>query len=108
MKIKDGRLPFIEGPWEHGTNPKWSPDVPWAISREIVVRPTGEFPHGEWIADCGLDGPERWANALLISLAPQLFDFAKRVAKATTAEMDGLRQEAADLVNGAYEDWEND
>ena len=57
------------GPWEHGPNPTWNPER--GPSGGLVVRPAGEFPHGEWIADCGLPSePTRQANAALIAAAP--------------------------------------
>lgn len=67
------------GPWVAGTNPDWTPDVPWAVSRELVVRPAGEFPHGRWVADCGVAfDEEQEANARLIAAAPDLLAAARR------------------------------
>ena len=45
-------------PWQWGFNPAGF------FSNEIVIRPVGEFPHGDWIADVGSSGDEmRLANA---------------------------------------------
>ncbi len=59
---------FTPGPWESGINQKGG------YSNGMVVRPAGQFPHGEWIADCGdkYDN-ERIANAELIAAAPDLY-----------------------------------
>jgi hypothetical protein len=61
---------FTPGPWEAGSNPKGIGSNDW------VVRPRGEFPHGEWIADVGYGStdPERRANARLIAAAPEMCD----------------------------------
>lgn len=63
------------GPWEVSINPDWQPHHKWAVSREITIRPTGEHPHGLWIADCGLSvNDENMANARLIAAAPDLLN----------------------------------
>jgi len=60
---------YTLGPWESGRNPTGT------SSNEIVVRPAGQFPHGEWIADCGSATDKRAvANARLIAAAPELLD----------------------------------
>jgi hypothetical protein len=60
---------YTPGPWESGRNPKG------ISSNEIVVRPAGQFPYGEWIADCGSATDKRAiANARLIAAAPELLD----------------------------------
>jgi hypothetical protein len=58
---------YAKGPWESGSNPTGT------FTNEIVVRPRGEFPHGEWIADCGSrHDAERVANARLMAAAPEM------------------------------------
>ena len=65
-----------QGAWEHGKNPKGG------YSNSMVVRPEGEFPHGEWVADCGPHtNPESCANARRIARVPQL----ERIALAAEA-----------------------
>lgn len=64
------------GPWESGSNPK----ADQFGSNGIVVRPTGEFPHGLWIADCGFAHDEKAiANARLIAAAPEMLNTLKDV-----------------------------
>ncbi len=85
---------FTPGPWEYGLNPKWQPE--YGPSRELVIRPKGEFPHGLWIADCGLSvDPEHVANARLIATAPDLL--AALEAIVTTSEFHA-QQGVADYV----------
>jgi hypothetical protein len=64
---------FTPGPWEAGPNPQG------LYSNDWVVRPAGEFPHGEWIADVGggTTDPVRRANAHLISAAPDMYKVLK-------------------------------
>lgn len=58
---------YAFGLWQYGINPKG------VHSNELVVRPAGEFPHGTWIADCGVKtDPKAVANARLISAAPDM------------------------------------
>ncbi len=58
---------YAFGLWQYGINPKG------VHSNELVVRPAGEFPHGAWIADCGVKtDPKAVANARLIAAAPDL------------------------------------
>ena len=60
-----------QGAWEHGKNPKGG------YSNSMVVRPEGEFPHGEWVADCGPHtNPESCANARRIARVPQISPLA--------------------------------
>jgi hypothetical protein len=60
---------YKPGPWEFGENPQGS------FTNELVVRPAGEFPHGDWIADCGPSAQEqRIANGRLIAAAPELLE----------------------------------
>jgi hypothetical protein len=60
---------FTPGPWEAGPNPQG------LYSNDWVVRPAGEFPHGEWIADVGAGTTDatRRANARLIAAAPEMY-----------------------------------
>lgn len=59
------------GPWEYGRNEYAIKQG--TLSNRIVVRPAGQFPHGDWIADCGSDSnAEQVANARLIAAAPDL------------------------------------
>jgi hypothetical protein len=64
---------FTPGPWEAGPNPHG------LYSNDWVVRPAGEFPHGEWIADvgAGTTNPIRRANARLIAAAPEMYEALK-------------------------------
>ena len=85
------------GPWEWG-------DLPGGrFTNELVVRPAGEFPHGEWIADVGSRyDDERRANAALIAAAPDLLA-ALLDAKAALeyAGMDEHTMEAYDRICAA-------
>lgn len=64
------------GPWEAGPNPKG------ICSNEYVVRPAGEFPHGRWVADCGMGDEESVANARLIAAAPEMLAALKEIVEA--------------------------
>ena len=56
------------GPWEFGPNHSST-----GLAGQLVVRPAGEFPHGEWVADVGsMYDDHREANARLIAAAPEL------------------------------------
>ncbi|MAG24671.1 hypothetical protein CMI47_03740 [Candidatus Pacearchaeota archaeon] len=64
------------GPWGWGVNPRPNPDH----SNHLVVRPAGEFPHGEWVADVGrLYDPQAEANARLIAGAPLMLEALRRI-----------------------------
>lgn len=61
------------GPWEFGPNHSST-----GLAGQLVVRPAGEFPHGEWVADAGsMYDDHREANARLIAAAPELLEFVK-------------------------------
>ena len=66
---------FTPGPWEAGPNPQG------LYSNDWVVRPAGEFPHGEWIADVGAGTTDatRRANARLIAAAPEMYEALKAI-----------------------------
>ncbi len=83
------------GPWEFDLNPKWQSEN--GMSCELVVRPQGEFPHGLWIADCGLSvDPEHVANARLIASAPDLLAALEEATlRLTSLGQDILQQQAA-------------
>jgi len=50
-------------PWEWRENETWDP-VDSYVSTGIIIRPAGQFPHGDWVADCGRRGDKRaTANA---------------------------------------------
>jgi len=80
------------GPWEWG-------DLPGGrFTNELVVRPAGEFPHGEWIADVGSRyDDERRANAALIAAAPDLL----AAAQAALEDRLGWRRELRRAVEKA-------
>ena len=60
---------WTPGPWECGINPTGY------FSNEVVIRPKGQFPHGDWIADCGPRADvERNANAHLIAASPEMYE----------------------------------
>ena len=68
------------GPWEFGPNHSST-----GLAGQLVVRPAGEFPHGEWVADVGsMYDDHREANARLIAAAPDLLEVAQ-VARARIA-----------------------
>ena len=68
------------GPWEFGPNHSST-----GLAGQLVVRPAGEFPHGEWVADVGsMYDDHREANARLIAAAPELLEVVK-VAQARIA-----------------------
>jgi hypothetical protein len=86
---------YAKGPWESGSNPTGT------FTNEIVVRPRGEFPHGEWIADCGSrHDAERVANARLMAAAPEMAEMLKGKVLAA------LRQPQAMDIEGVCEDVE--
>ena len=61
------------GPWEFGPNHSST-----GLAGQLVVRPAGEFPHGEWVADVGsMYDDHREANASLIAAAPELLEALK-------------------------------
>lgn len=58
------------GPWEFGPNHSST-----GLAGQLVVRPAGEFPNGEWVADVGsMYDDHREANARLIAAAPELLE----------------------------------
>lgn len=68
------------GPWEFGPSHSST-----GLAGQLVVRPAGEFPHGEWVADVGsMYDDHREANARLIAAAPELLQVAQ-VARARIA-----------------------
>ena len=72
-----------QGPWEFGPNHSST-----GLAGQLVVRPAGEFPHGEWVADVGsMYDDHREANARLIAAAPELL--AALIA-ITTTRCDGM------------------
>ena len=63
------------GPWEFGPSHSST-----GLAGQLVVRPAGEFPHGEWVADVGsMYDDHRVANARLIAAAPELLEALKEV-----------------------------
>ena len=71
------------GPWEFGPNHSST-----GLAGQLVVRPAGEFPHGEWVADVGsMYDDHREANARLIAAAP---DLLAALIAITTTRCDGM------------------
>ncbi len=71
------------GPWEFGPNHSST-----GLAGQLVVRPAGEFPHGEWVADVGsMYDDHREANARLIAAAP---DLLAALIAITTTRCDGI------------------
>ena len=63
------------GPWEFGPNHSST-----GLAGQLVVRPAGEFPHGEWVADVGsMYDDHREANARLIAAAPDLLKALEKI-----------------------------
>jgi hypothetical protein len=76
--MKTTETNFTPGPWESGTIQRhediYGDGKPIPVWSDCVVRPEGQFPHGLWVADCGMStDPERIANAHLIAAAPDLY-----------------------------------
>ena len=82
------------GPWEFGPSHSST-----GLAGQLVVRPAGEFPHGEWVADVGsMYDDHREANARLIAAAPDLLAALQKVVNhadaGTAAILDRLVEEA--------------
>ncbi len=72
------------GPWEFGPNHSST-----GLAGQLVVRPAGEFPHGEWVADVGsMYDDHREANARLIAAAPDLLEVAQAARARIALERD--------------------
>jgi len=87
-------------PWMCSENPA---AVGTLQSNEIVIRPKGEYPHGDWIADCGRLGDDTArANAEFIVRAVNNFEALLKMLKTVHVEGAGLHYEAiAELIKQA-------
>ena len=90
---------YAFGLWQYGINTKG------VHSNELVVRPAGEFPHGAWIADCGVKtDPKAVANARLIAAAPDMLAVLKDLQESAAywSEL-GLTLGIVDRINAVID-----
>lgn len=90
------------GPWEAGPNPRG------ICSNEYVVRPAGEFPHGAWVADCGMGDDESIANAHLIAAAPEMLEALKSALGWMVQDSDDYRRVVAVIAKAENRKYENE